>query len=458
MYVSFKRFSERERDMFSELIKNEIENRYNERCEKYASVMEMVNEKIQGLDITLGMLLKYIYGSVTVADMAETEFDVFLDYAVQGMFLWKSYERVQLLPERLFLEYVVNPCVKNEEIDICRTAFYHLFFKYYEEEERFWKKDETIKKESLKEYLDEMTENEIVDAVNFWCASEAAFENIVGRCVSAKTVFATAVGNKEELAVFFVNALRSMGIPARLSSEEIYDNKNIDGNSEDKIFISVFISGEWCVKTVCEPWYDILSEYMDETEKKKLTAKKARAQGSHFVKKKRWKNDEREKFFFGDIFTMNMRAKLLKIMSEKDQLDMKYEVMEEHFKESCPKEEWMDEEFYISYILNPRISNEVIRPWKKTIKDMFTEEDINCFKDNPLLILEEINSRFDRISDDELGRRYLSPYGSLKLGKISEISEKILFAAIARTVGIAARICENDMDAEYWDGEKFCAV
>ena len=80
------------------------------------------------------------------------------------------------------------------------------------------------------------------------------------------------------------------------------------------------------------------------------------------------------------------------------------------------------------------------------------------FKENPLLIWKEIEKRFGNISEEELGREYTSPMGSMKLGKVSLVSKKLLFVAIARAVCIPARFCSENYSVEYWDGEKFVSA
>lgn len=417
---------------------------YKKRCEMYPEIMSDINAKIQMLDEKFQEILKYIYSTVSIADIAEAEFAVYLDYAVHNCMLREQYSRVSELPEDLFFQYVVNPRVADEEIDVCRSAFYFLFLKYLESEEKFWNKDMTDIE--IKMLPVEKTDRELADEMNFWCTAEAGLEESGERTVSAKTVFASAKGNAVELAVFFVQALRSIGIPARIENFAV---------ESAQMKVMAYLDGKWCEMNVCEPWNGVIDNLADEGMKKRWVARKARSQGNQFVKVKRWRNEEREKFFFGDMFTMSVRAKLLKEMSEKDQQDMRYEVMEEHFRESYPNSSDIEEDLYISYVLNPRIAQEVIFPWRKIIKEFWDEETRNNFRQNPMLIWKEIESKFGTITEEELGKQNISPMTSLKLKKVSPLSAKILFVAIARSCFVPAKFNAETYEVQYWDGEKF---
>ena len=85
-----------------------IEILYKKRCEMYPEIMSDVNTKIQMLDENFQEILKYIYSSIFVADIAEVDFSVYLDYAVHNHMLKEQYIRVSELPEDLFYQYVVD--------------------------------------------------------------------------------------------------------------------------------------------------------------------------------------------------------------------------------------------------------------------------------------------------------------------------------------------------------------
>lgn len=464
--------------------REEIVKKYKERCLAYPTLMNQIDAAVNALDEKMAFLLQYICTALTVADLSEVELEVLLDYAVQSHTLYQNFERVRELPEEIFLEYVVNPKAANEELDICRTAFYHLFLGYLETEDQFWNKELAKKVEDRKEFLTGKTEERIISEVNFWCAGEADAQKAIkakadGRMVSARTVFATGRGNEQEVAIYVVQALRSLGIPARILSkkqsgeDERLEKKTLEegicekqlADDEQHIWIEVYCYGKWQKIAACEPWYRLESaeniEAMenadDAASKKHLIARKARAQGNHYGKAKRWRNEEKEKFFFGDITTMSFRAKLLKMMSEKDEFDMKYDVMEEHFTMACEERKIEDEELFLSYVLNPRIAEEVLTAWRKPLKAMFAEKE-EAFRENPSLLWKEIDTAFEEISEEELGRAYISPMGCLKLKKGSGISKQILFVAAARTLQIPSRYCAENEKAEYWNGNGFQAV
>lgn len=159
----------------------------------------------------------------------------------------------------------------------------------------------------------------------------------------------------------------------------------------------------------------------------------------------------------------------LNALSEKDLRDGDSAVLEEHYQDAMRylEEYWqndiryrnrMKEELFVNYIMNPRIYNEMLKPWRKAIRAQFGEEQIVQFRQEPRLIWQYIQQNIDERPEKEHGILVTTPAACLKLGVGSRMSKKTLFVAIARTFGIPARLNPMDCAMEYWKDGAFAAV
>ena len=54
-------------------------------------------------------------------------------------------------------------------------------------------------------------------------------------------------------------------------------------------------------------------------------------------------------------------------------------VLEDHLALALPYENTTDHETFVKYILNPRVRNEILKPYRKEIQEAFTEEEKALF-------------------------------------------------------------------------------
>ncbi|MDO5422257.1 MAG: transglutaminase-like domain-containing protein [Eubacteriales bacterium] len=584
--------------MFLENSRARIEEAFAMLLRHQPGILEPIAEEISHCPEDTALAMKYLYTTMPCSDLGNYPFSVFLDYAAHSVMLWEKYEHVRKLPEEVFLNYVLYHRVNEEEIDTCRTLFYESLQAYGRDG---WVTGE-IRSE---DWLTERPEEAIAWEVNFWCAREATYQASDDRTASARTVFASGHGRCGEESVFTVNAMRSVGIPAR----QVYAPKwsHCDDNHA---WVEVWIEGEWKFLGACEPspelnhgwfngassrammvhsrWFDAIpasaekavgkegmvtmlnqlgryaetveaevrvtnesgaavkgavvefqvlnyaefapvavmrtdeegkvrmetglgslhvdvrkdgmrAEGLMDTRKervcgvvlreavslaeawtdfdmfapedhirpgRKLTAeeqkqfdrKLAKVTGKRLQKARHFWNKEREDFFYGDIATVGLRAKLLKCLSEKDQIDLKAAVLEEHFHEASAYAGQFPEDLYLNYILNPRISNEVLTPWRKAISEAFSEEEKEAFRAEPEKIWDVVQKRVREHPDRERSSLFTTPAAALRLGVASEASKKVLFVAIARTLGIPSRLHPESGAMEYWRDGAFVPV
>lgn len=164
------------------------------------------------------------------------------------------------------------------------------------------------------------------------------------------------------------------------------------------------------------------------------------------------------------------RRRMLHSLTKKDWRDAKAWILEDHLREARAADaeiasattaipesetEGLSEElteFYSSYVLNPRIYLEQIGPYRSFIKKFYDAETLEAFRKEPQRIWDDIQERIVCYPQFDDGDIFSTPIGCLKLGQGNEMSRKILFVAVCRTLGTPARIHEVDREAEYYDG------
>ena len=224
-------------------------------------------------------------------------------------------------------------------------------------------------------------------------------------------------------------------------------------------------------------------------------------------KKENWVNPEMTAFLAGED-EKELRQAMVDVLSEKDHTDCVCNVLEEHleygkqyakeFKTKsgtgkCGKKEMNGADrftqgaesanaecsnykaeksaaytratgaesgynLYINYVLNPRVEDELLRPYRKGILSFFTEEQKAAFHANPAEIWNYIQVHITAYPDNERETVMETPYECLVSEIGTERSQKVLFVAIARTLGIPARLNPDNKVMEYWVKDQFVSV
>ncbi len=149
-----------------------------------------------------------------------------------------------------------------------------------------------------------------------------------------------------------------------------------------------------------------------------------------------------------------MAIDLLSEISDKDLRDVSLMVLKDNLDNSVKGKG----EIYNAYILNPRVSNEMLRPYKKELASYFNREQTKKFRDNPQ---ELINWVKDSINvNDELNARNIpmDPRSVLKHRITDSRSRNIFFVSVARSLGIASRIDPVTGKVQYIKGNDWIDV
>ena len=133
---------------------------------------------------------------------------------------------------------------------------------------------------------------------------------------------------------------------------------------------------------------------------------------------------------------------LLECLSDKDLRDISLDVLKDHFNSAfCIP--------HSAFSLSPRISNEMIVPWRKTLSEFFPKEEALNYREDPSLLVDWVkqNIRVDESLNPQ--RIPISPLGVLKARKADRHSRDIFFVALARSLGIESQINPVNGNVEY---------
>lgn len=179
-----------------------------------------------------------------------------------------------------------------------------------------------------------------------------------------------------------------------------------------------------------------------------------------FIIKAKGNYPEIKEFIDSDVDNCNMEDKirLLSSLVDKDYTDITCEKLKEHLSYSNVYKDEYQEDIFIEYIMNPRVHYEMITNYRKFILEYFDEETKKKFIDYPIGVWEYIDTYINEIKSLEYKPLVTDPVELMKMKKGSNLSKKILFVAICRSLGIPARIDKENMEIQYYNDNKFINV
>lgn len=141
---------------------------------------------------------------------------------------------------------------------------------------------------------------------------------------------------------------------------------------------------------------------------------------------------------------------LLTVVSKKDLMDISVESLIDHLNNSLKYKSDYDEEIWSRYILNPRISTESVTPYKEAFAAKVGAKNIDEVTNiaKAIKIADEFNTTNARVK----------PIDVAALGVSDNSSRDIYFVALARSIGVPARLEESSSKLQYYDSEKWIDV
>lgn len=130
---------------------------------------------------------------------------------------------------------------------------------------------------------------------------------------------------------------------------------------------------------------------------------------------------------------------LLQQISAKDLRDVSLEVLVDHLQHShtCG-----NAEFFSKYVRNPRVSNEMITPYKGFFQQVVSEDERQAYLADPMKLVAWVSENIRVDAQCNLGGSPITPEGVWKARMADAHSRNIFFVSMARSMGIPARIDE----------------
>ncbi len=172
------------------------------------------------------VLLEYLYAYMPLHDLADYDGAYFANHVRHVLDVRTQMPWGHMIPDPLFISYVLPYRVNNENMDDSRPFIY----------------------DQLADRVRDLSMYDAIIETNYWCHEHATYTGTDIRTVSARTLMRTALGRCGEQSTFTVTALRSIGIPAR----QCYTPRwaHCDSNHA---WVEAWADGAWHYLGACEP-------------------------------------------------------------------------------------------------------------------------------------------------------------------------------------------------------------
>nr|WP_302830389.1 transglutaminase domain-containing protein [uncultured Bacteroides sp.] len=129
---------------------------------------------------------------------------------------------------------------------------------------------------------------------------------------------------------------------------------------------------------------------------------------------------------------------LLQRISAKDLRDVSLEVLIDHMQSRVRT----NAEYFRKYVRNPRVSNEMLTPYKAFFGKVVPKEEAEAYVAEPMKLVAWVAENIRVNKECNLGGAPISPEGVWKSRMADKHSRDIFFVSMARSMGIPARIDE----------------
>ena len=158
-------------------------------------------------------------------------------------------------------------------------------------------------------------------------------------------------------------------------------------------------------------------------------------------------------------------VRLLQTLSDKDLRDITHDALMDHFTPLVIARTASNEAIHtrrqvdcfaslaMTEVISPRISNEMIVPWRKAFSTLFSEEEAQQFRDDPAKLVEWTKQTISINNEANPQRIPITPAGVLKAMVADKHSRDIFFVAMARSLGIPAQINPVTGKVQYFEKE-----
>jgi hypothetical protein len=194
--------------------------------------------------------------------------------------------------------------------------------------------------------------------------------------------------------------------------------------------------------------------YTEETAQCAITRDACKTLAAGILVKSRGNHAQIEKFLKETPDSLAPRAlSLLRAVSDKDLRDTPAKVFFDHLNNLPPTAGCKDSSILQKYVLNPRVSNELITAYKKFFRENIDPSLSEAARRNPQALVSWVKDNIGVRDDLNPQRIPVMPAGVWKARIADRHSRNIFFVAVARSLGIPARIESVTKKVQYcFDG------
>ncbi len=158
---------------------------------------------------------------------------------------------------------------------------------------------------------------------------------------------------------------------------------------------------------------------------------------------------EIQKFLLSDRYPLEQNEEILETLRQKDFVDITAETLLDALDAANPVRERYPAQVFQSYILAPRIGNEMLLPERKKIRDLFLEGF-----DDPQQILAWMQQNVQLLDADGADNYEPSAYGCLYHRQVPVRSFDAVFVALCRAFRFPARLDPVTGEGQWLDAEQ----
>jgi hypothetical protein len=151
-----------------------------------------------------------------------------------------------------------------------------------------------------------------------------------------------------------------------------------------------------------------------------------------------------------------LAVEMLEILPDKDLRDTKETTLSDHLRNCVHPAKFAGEksdDFFIRYILNPRIANEIIVPWRGYFRNILPADLLENGQSEPSLVVQYLNKNIKIDNADNYYKTPITPVGVIEL-KVSDTgSRAVCFVAICRALGIPSRLEPGQNIPQYYKND-----
>lgn len=144
------------------------------------------------------------------------------------------------------------------------------------------------------------------------------------------------------------------------------------------------------------------------------------------------------------------RLRLLRTLRYKDYSDVTSDQLADHLTEAWQYSESVPAEIFDAAVLSPRLDWEFPSAWRSPVAAHWSEEEKTAFREDPVSISQWVDDNIKAVDDEDSPLGYAYPHATLELKAGNESSRNILFIAIARSLGIPARLSPLNRARQVW--------